>query len=145
MIDVRLLPCALATLMNVPGRQRPLPLRTAILCFAICPSLAGTGEASETTGRKDLNSVKQLGPQTRGSHAQDLYEQVSAKRSSKSRCERAWTRDLFANPQDFGATFLPFNEPLILEGLVVARHLVPSTRSSTSAGRGRSATSLAIC
>ena len=46
---------------------------------------------------------------------------------------------------DLGATFLPFNEPLILEALVVARHLVPSTRSSTSAGRGRSVTSLAIC
>jgi hypothetical protein len=48
-----------------------------------------------------------------------------------------YTPAFFARLIDFGG--------VILEALVVARHLVPSTQSSTFAGRGRSVTSLVIC
>ncbi len=48
-----------------------------------------------------------------------------------------FTPAFFARLIDFGG--------VILEALVVARHLVPSTQSSTFAGRGRSVTSLVIC
>jgi hypothetical protein len=49
----------------------------------------------------------------------------------------AFTPAFFARLIDF--------DGVILEALVVARHLVPSTQSSIFAGRGRSVTSLVIC
>ena len=64
---------------------------------------------------------------------------IGVARRTRHRALSRWWRGrlLERTPVDFGG--------VILEQLVVPHHLVPSTQSSTSAGRGRSVTSLAMC
>jgi hypothetical protein len=64
---------------------------------------------------------------------------IGVARRTRHRALSRWWRGrlLERTPVDFGG--------VILEPLVVPHHLVPSTQSSTSAGRGRSVTSLAMC
>ena len=75
-------------------------------------------------------------------HLGNIDDRSVRRRAQRSRRNRQRRRVVAPNAK---ITKPVLDSGFILEVLIVARHLVPSIQSSTSAGRGRSVTALAIC
>ena len=114
--------------------RQALTVRSQVSCGARAPPPSWSPVRSTATGSSPpLRSMRISG---------NIDDRSVRRRTQRSRRNRQRRRVAAPNAK---ITKPVLDSGFILEVLIVARHLVPSIQSPTSAGRGRSVTSLAIC